>query len=113
MAATEQKFGITDSGTTRDLNHAFRVTMSMIENECICGFDLHTNGYDDSEDLKKRREQAASVQVEKYYRKAKEILSLNWDFFEKLAKELAEKKILNTADIQRIKSECKITPVNL
>ena len=32
---------------------------------------------------------------------------------EKLARELAEKKILDTADVQRIKSECKITPVNL
>ena len=113
MAATEQKFGITDSGTNRDLNHAFRVTMGMIENECICGFDLHKNGYDDSEDLKKRREQAASVQVEKYYRKAKEILSLNWDFFERVAKELAEKKILNTADVQRIKSKCKIINVSI
>lgn len=113
MAATEQKFGITDSGTTRDLNHAFRVTMGMIENECICGFDLHKNGYDDSEALKNRREQATAIQVEKYYRKAKEILSLNWEFLEKLARELAEKKILNTADVQRIKSECKITPANL
>lgn len=113
MAATEQKFGIVDSGTTHDLNYAFRVTMGMIENECICGFDLHKNGYDDSQDLKKRREQATSLQVEKYYRKAKEILSLNWEFLEKLAKELAEKKILNTADVQRIKSECKITLVSI
>lgn len=113
MAATEQKFGITDSGTTRDLNHAFRVTMGMIENECICGFDLHKNGYDDSEALKNRREQATAIQVEKYYRKAKEILSLNWEFLEKLARELAEQKILDTADVQKIKSECKITPVNL
>lgn len=113
MAATEQKFGITDSGTTRDLNYAFRETMRMIENECICGFDLHANGYDDSEELKKRREQATSIQVEKYYRKAKEILSLNWEFLEKLAKELAEKKILNTADVQRIKSECEIVSVKI
>jgi ATP-dependent Zn protease len=68
---------------------------------------------DDSNDLRARQEQAITIQVEKYYRKAKEILSLNWEFLEKLAKELAEKKVLHSADIQRIKSECKITPVNL
>ncbi len=112
-AATEQKFGIVDSGTGKDLNFAFNGTMNMIAAECICGFDLHENGFEDSENLKSRREQATAIQVENYYRKAKEILSLNWDFHEKLAKELAEKKILNTADVQRIKSTCNIVSVNI
>lgn len=112
-AATEQKFGIIDSGAAKDLKLAFNSVMNMIAAECICGFDLHENGFDDSEDLKKRREQATAIQVENYYRKAKEILSLNWDFLEKLAKELAEKKILNTADVQRIKSTCNIVSVNI
>ena len=113
MAALEQKFGISDMGASRDLQLAYDWTQGLIVNECMCGFSFYSHGFDDSEALKTRQEQATVTEVEKYYRKAKEILSQNWEFFERVAKELAEKKILNTADIQRIKSECKITPVNL
>ena len=113
MAAIEQKLGVVDSGANHDLNVAFYATRSMIIDECISGFNLYSFGNDDSNDLKVRQEHATISEVEKYYRKAKEILSLNWEFFEKLAKELAERKILITADIQRIKSECKISPVSL
>lgn len=45
-----------------------------------------------------------SVEVEKFYHKAKEIISSNQEFFEKIAAELLQKRILSFADIQRIKS---------
>ena len=48
-----------------------------------------------------------------WYRKAKEILSTNWDFFEKLAAALAEKKLLSAVDIEKIREECRIIPVAL
>lgn len=48
-----------------------------------------------------------------WYRKAKEILSTNWDFFEKLAAALAEKKLLSAVDIEKIQGECRIIPVAL
>lgn len=51
-----------------------------------------------------------ATEVETYYCKAKKILSQNWESFEKLAAELAQKKMLHTTNIQRIKAECKITP---
>ena len=40
----------------------------------------------------------------------KEILSTNWDFFEKLAAALAEKKLLSAVDIEKIRGECRIIP---
>ena len=43
--------------------------------------------------------------------KSKEVLSSNWEFFEKIAAALAEKKFLCDSDIQKIKSECKIVRV--
>ena len=46
-------------------------------------------------------------------RKAKEIISLNFEFFEKIAAALAKKRLLSAVDIQKIKSECKIVPVAL
>ena len=50
---------------------------------------------------------------EKAYRKAKEIIALNAEYFEKVAAALAQKKMLSAADMQKIKSECKIVPVAL
>jgi cell division protease FtsH len=113
IAAIEQKYGIFDFGGERDLDQAFDRTRDLIVNNCFSGFNLHCNGYNDSERLKSEQEQAVSAEVEKFYRKAKEIISLNQDFFEKIAKTLAEKKLLSAVDIKQIKSECKVVPVTL
>ena len=51
--------------------------------------------------------------IEKYFRKAKEILSSNWEFFEKIAATLAQKGLLSVVDIQKIKSKCRIVPIAL
>lgn len=63
--------------------------------------------------LKSEQEQAVAAEVEKFYRKAKEIISLNFEFFEKIAAAIAKKKLLSAVDIQKIKSACKIVPVAL
>ena len=52
-------------------------------------------------------------ELEKYYRKAKEVLALNREFLEKVAEALANKGYLVMADIKEIKQSCKITPVAL
>ena len=113
IAAIEQKYGIFDVGSERDLDQAFDRTRNLIVNTCISGFHLHCNGYEDTESLKSEQEQAVAAEVEKFYRKAKEIISLNFEFFEKIAAALAKKKLLSALDIQKIKSECKIVPVAL
>ena len=68
-------------------------------------------GFGDSEHLKADLEQAAAAEVERYYRKAKEIISANREFFEKLAAALAEKKLLSAVDIQQIREDCRIVSV--
>lgn len=113
MAAIEQKFGIFDSGCSKDLDQAFSFTKDLVVNKCIRGLHLHCNGYDDSLYLKSEQEQAVSAEVEKFYRKAKEIIALNYEFFEKVAVTLAQKRLLTTADIQKIKAECNIVSVTL
>ena len=113
IAAIEQKYGIFDVGGERDLDQAFDRTKNLIVNTCISGFHLHCNGYEDTESLKSEQEKAVAAEVEKFYRKAKEIISLNFEFFEKIAAALAKKKLLSAVDIQKIKSECKIVPVAL
>ena len=105
IAAIEQKFGISDLGCERDLDQAFDRVNDLIVQTCTSGFRFHNNNYSNSERLMSEQEQAVAAEVEKYYRKAKEILSANWEFFEKIAVALAQKKLLSTVDIQKIKSE--------
>ncbi len=111
MAAIEQKYGIFDAGCKWDLDQAFDRTRDLVVNNCVCGLHLYGNGYNDSARLKSEQEQVVAVEVEKFYRKAKEIISLNHEFFEKIAVALAEKRLLSAVDIQQIKNECEIVPV--
>lgn len=110
-AAMEQKFGLPDTGCSSDLNHAFVVVRRLLSKTCVNGFSFYMRGFGDSEHLKADLEQAAAAEVERYYRKAKEILSANWEFFEKLAAALAEKKLLSAVDIEKIREGCKMVPV--
>lgn len=114
IAATEQHFGIADAGAERDLDQAFDMVSHMVGNICVCGFSLHSAGMrGDSEELQAKREQAIAAEVEKYYRKAKEILSLNREFLDKTAEALARTSLLTAKDVQRIKAECTIVPVTI
>lgn len=113
MAALEQKFGIVDTGTSRDLKQAFRIAWDLITENCVSGFHLHSNGYDDSAELTAKQEQAAAAEVERLYRKTKEILSRNYKLLDAIAKELSVKGILTFSDIQRIRSECNIATVHI
>ena len=87
----------------------------LITNRCVNGLHLYSYGYEaaNSQQLQASQEQVIAAEVEKAYRKAKEILSLNAEYFEKVAVTLAQKKLLSAVDMQRIKNECKIVPVAL
>ena len=104
-AASEQVFGCFDPGCARDLDQAFNVVWRLVTDNCTCGFHLHNNGRD-SEDLRARQEQAAAAEVERYYRKAKEILTQNRDLLEGIAQGLMRKGILTAEDIAAIRKDC-------
>ena len=110
-AAMEQKFGLPDIGCASDLNYAFDKVRNLLSRTCINGFSFYSRGYSESEHLEASLEQAAAAEVERYYRKAKEIISANREFFEKLAAALAEKKLLSAVDIQQIREDCRIVSV--
>ena len=114
MAANEQKYGVADGGGKSDLNQAFRAMRSLQVDRGVNGLRLHGCRYGElSEQLQFEQEQAVALEVERFYKKAKEILALNTEFLEKVAQALAEKKLLTTMDIQEIKNSCKIVPVAL
>ncbi len=108
MAALEQKFGIVDCGASKDISMAYDLLERLVDDECIFGFTYYSEGYSDSEDLKARKEHIIHAELERYYRKAKEIITSNFNFFEAVARSLAEKKVLTEMDIQEIKSNFDI-----
>ena len=112
-ASTEQKFGTVDSGAHSDYERAFDLAETLVEENCIDGLQLFSFKYNHSQHHLSAQEQVVMAEVERYYRKAKEIIALNKEFLEKLAAALAEKKLLCEADIKKIKDECKIVPVAL
>ena len=115
MAALEQKFGIVDTGTSSDLKRAFRYLSDLVTENCICGFQYHYNGSarQDSPELKSKQEQAIAAEMERYYRKTKEILALNNELLDAIALELSKKGVLTAKDIAEIKKNCSVVPVNL
>lgn len=104
-AATEQRFGSFDAGCARDLDQAFDAVWDLVTNNCTCGFHLHCNGRD-SEELRAKQEQAVAAEVERYYRKAKDILAQNKDLLEGIAQGLLQKGVLTDADIAEIRKGC-------
>ena len=112
-AAIEQKFGITDIGVSRDLDRAFISVKSLIGSCCTNGFNLHSAGYDDTAERKTKLEQAAAAEIERIYRKTKEILAQNNDLLCGIANALCEKSYLTAVDLERIKKNCRIVKVSL
>lgn len=112
MAAVELKFGIQDYGSSGDLANALDYVKKFVMAKGLCGFQYYSL-VRPSPELQYRQEQVVATEVEKYYHKAKETLSLNAEFFEKVASALSRKGLLSACDLQKIKSECSIIPVSI
>ena len=104
-AATEQVFGSFDSGCSQDLDQAFFGARDLIVNNCTSGFHLHYSG-NDSPELRGKQEQATAAEVERYYRKAKDILAQNRELLEGIAEALIRKGVLTAVDIAEIRKGC-------
>ena len=111
MAATEQRYGVEDLGNSRDLNQAFKGVKTLVSETCAYGFDYKTFGYDTSESRKAKVEEMCAGIVSKYYKKAKEIIAKNAEFFGKIEEALMEKDVLVSSDIEKIRETCKIVQV--
>lgn len=113
MAAQEQQFGRICLGGEDDIEKAFEMERHLVVKVCILGLRLHEHDYPDTPQLWSEQEQAITSEVERYYRKAKEILAANREFLEKLAFALMRRKLLTAADVQEIKRGCKIVQVSM
>lgn len=112
-AALEQRFGIACCGVEADLANAFDVVKDLMGDVCTCGFNLYSYGNHNSEDLSTRIEQATVVEIEHYYRKAKEILSTNAEFLDTVAAQLLEKGLLTMFEIAELEKNQPLKLVTL
>ena len=103
MAASEQVFGEPDTGSSNDLAQAFSAAAEMVRKICVCGLHLHSVFYGDSPELRARQERATASEVERYFRKAKEILANNRPLLDAIAEGLMKKGFLTACDIAEIK----------
>lgn len=112
-AAVEQKYGEADTGSNEDPEDAFGSARFLLSGLCLNGFYIHTLVREPSQNSVLVQKQTILAEVERCYRKARELLTLNSDFLEKTAEALANKGFLLATDILEIRNSCHITSANL
>lgn len=104
----EQKLGLRDNGTSSDLKSVFRIVEKQVKENGSMGFDLvGASMYDAPESQVNRADAVVAAEVERYYQKAKELLAIHSDFFDRVTQALAEKGVLMEEDIRRIRLQCQ------
>ena len=113
MAVSEQVFGVCDMGSSHDLDMAFRLVKGMVGDLCSNGLGFYSFGYHESPENTRRVEEATTAEVERFYRKAKEVLAQNRAFLDAVAKRLMEKRLITCRDIEELRKTCKVVSVAL
>ena len=105
-AATELIFGETDMGANADLHNAFRRAKSLVDNQCMFGFQ---NWIEDEHDAfaAENRNRAVSMLLERNYLEVKKLLVEHRELLDRIAGELLEKTTLVISDIRRIMEQYK------
>lgn len=108
-AATEVVFGKLDAGCSTDLQRAFGVVNRFVAEYGSTGFINCSSrpNYDLSDHMKFQQDGIVALEMDRYYKKAKEILIKNRNLLDAIVKELKEKKTLLGSDIQIIKNNIK------
>lgn len=102
-AANEIVFGITDVGSTSDIDRAFDIIKRFVAQYCEYSFsDYHEFYRKEVELFKNNVSTIISYEVERYYQKTKQILIQNKDKLDKLANLLLEKKTLIESQVQAV-----------
>ena len=100
-AATEVVLGVPDIGCNDDLHRAFDLVTKFVDNYCSYGFDAFVNRQP-SDHLLENKERLVAVEMDRYYRQAKKIISENMELLNAIVQGLLEKKTLTYKDIREI-----------
>ncbi len=108
--AVELTFGKNDIGATSDFDRAKGVLERMVCEYGLLGFDKlrESRGMGVSESHNYTQIRAINDELTRYYQKTKELIAMNKEFLDKLAKLVMEKDIVTEGEIRTVKSSCTI-----
>lgn len=106
-AATEMIYGTFDLGCDGDLHTAFDLVTTFVDDYGAYGFNAFERG-NSSQYLLESKDRKVAEEMDRYYRKSKQILAENRDFFDAMVKELLEEKTLTKKQIRGIRDSVVI-----
>ncbi len=109
-AAVESVFGKVDVGCASDLERAFQVVSRFVVEYAMAGFENCNirHNYDVSDEIKTRQDNVVAMEIERLYKKTKELLIKNRNLLDEIVEELKIKKTLLGSDIQKIINKFKL-----
>ena len=114
-AATELYFGTCDMGSRYDIQKAYFSIRDEISEIGTSGFgmvDVSNHRFPDtSESMNARNEAVVQAELERYMFLAREIITKNKEFLEKVAEALVEKENLLSSDIQKIRASVMVSEI--
>ena len=106
-AATEMIYGTFDPGCIDDLQRALDWVTTFVDNYCAYGFDAF-EGCNPSQYLLESKDRKVAEQMDRYYRKSKQIIAENRGFFDAMVQELLKEKTLTKKQIKSIRDSVVI-----
>ena len=106
-AATEIIYGTFDLGCEEDLHKAFGLATTFVDNYCAYGFDAFERGKS-SQYLLESKDRKVDKEMDRYYRKSKQIIAENRGFFDAMVQELLKEKTLTKKQIRSIRESVVI-----
>ena len=106
-AATEMIYGTFDLGCDGDLHKAFDLVTTFVDNYCAYGFDAF-EGCNPSQYLLESKDRKVAKEMDRYYRKSKQIIAENRGFFDAMVQELLKEKTLTKKQIRSIRDSVMI-----
>ena len=101
-AAIEMIYRTFDPGCIDDLQRAFDLVTTFVDNYCTYGFDAF-EGCNSSLYLLENKDRKVAKEMDRYYRKSKQIIAENRGFFDAMVKELLKEKTLTKKQIRSIR----------
>ena len=106
-AATEMIYGTFDLGCIDDLQRALDLVTTFVDNYCAYGFDAF-EGCNPSQYLLESKDRKVAKEMDRYYRKSKQIIAENRGFFDAMVQELLKEKTLTKKQIRSIRDSVMI-----
>ena len=106
-AATEMIYGTFDLGCDGDLHKAFDLVTTFVDDYGAYGFNAFERG-DSSQYLLESKDRKVAEELDRYYRKSRQILAENRGFFDAMVQELLKEKTLTKKQIKSIRDSVVI-----